>query len=57
MRPGRHASGCTDWGDHTVRRCTPDGKVLMTLGTPAQPAPYMSGRPFNRSTHTALSND
>jgi hypothetical protein len=48
---------CTDWGDHTVRRCTPDGKVLMTLGTPNEPAPYMSGRPFNRCTQTVLSPD
>jgi hypothetical protein len=48
---------CTDWGDHTVRRCTPDGKVLMEIGTPGRPAPYMSGRPFNRCTHTVLSRD
>ncbi len=48
---------CTDWGDHTVRRCTPSGEVLMTLGTPNKPAPYMSGAPFNRPTHTVLSRD
>lgn len=48
---------CTDWGDHTVRRCTPNGEVLMTLGTPGEPASYMSGRPFNRPTHTVLSRD
>lgn len=46
---------CTDDGDHTVRRCTTDGKVLLTLGVPNQPAPFMSGRPFHRCTHTALS--
>jgi hypothetical protein len=46
---------CTDDGDHTVRKCTPDGRVLMTIGLPGAPAPYMSGRPFNRCTHTALS--
>lgn len=46
---------CTDDGDHTVRRCTLDGRVLTTFGLPGQPAPYMSGRPFNRCTHTALS--
>lgn len=46
---------CTDDGDHTVRHCTLDGRVLMTLGLPRQPAPYMSGQPFNRCTHTALS--
>jgi DNA-binding beta-propeller fold protein YncE len=33
----------TDDGDHTVRKCTLDGKVLMTLGIPGEPKPYMSG--------------
>ena len=32
----------TDDGDHTVRKCTLDGKVLMTLGVPGKPKPYMS---------------
>jgi DNA-binding beta-propeller fold protein YncE len=45
----------TDDGDHTVRHCTLDGKVLMTLGVPGEPAPYMGGDPFHRCTHTALS--
>ena len=45
----------TDDGDHTVRQCTLDGKVLLTIGTPGKPAPYMSGEPFHRCTHTALS--
>jgi NHL repeat len=45
----------TDDGDHTVRHCTLDGKVLMTLGIPGEPKPYMSGEPFHRCTHTALS--
>ena len=45
----------TDDGDHTVRQCTLDGKVLLTIGAPGQAAPYMSGEPFNRCTHTALS--
>lgn len=44
----------TDDGDHTVRHCTADGKVLLTLGTPGKPAPFMSGQPFHRCTHTAL---
>ena len=48
---------CTDWGDHTVRRCTPEGRVLMTIGTPDRAAPYMSGKPFNRCTQTVLSPD
>jgi DNA-binding beta-propeller fold protein YncE len=45
----------TDDGDHTVRCCTLDGRVLMRLGIPGKPAPYMSGEPFHRCTHTALS--
>ena len=46
---------CTDDGDHTVRKCTIDGKVLLTIGIPNKPAPFMSGEPFHRCTHTALS--
>ncbi len=46
---------CTDDGDHTVRRCSLDGKVLLEIGIPGKPAPYMSGAPFHRCTHTALS--
>ena len=45
----------TDDGDHSVRQCTLDGKILRTLGIPGKPAPYMSGTPFHRCTHTALS--
>ena len=47
----------TDDGDHTVRQCTLDGKVLLTIGIPGKPAPYMSGEPFHRCTHTAMSPD
>jgi DNA-binding beta-propeller fold protein YncE len=45
----------TDDGDHTMRKCTLDGKVLLTLGIPGEPKPFMSGAPFHRCTHTALS--
>ena len=45
---------CTDDGDHTVRKCTLDGKVLFTLGISGKPAPFMSGNPFNRCTHVAI---
>jgi len=45
---------CTDDGDHTVRKCTLDGKVLFTLGMSGKPAPFMSGEPFNRCTHVAI---
>ena len=44
---------CSDDGDHTVRQCTLDGDVLMTIGIPGNPAPLFSGDPFNRCTHTA----
>jgi len=45
----------TDDGDHTVRKCSLEGKVLLTIGIPDVPAPFMSGEPFRRCTHTALS--
>jgi len=45
---------CVDDGDHTIRKCTPEGKVVWTLGTPGKPAPYQSGRPFNRPTKVAI---
>ncbi|MEJ1231013.1 MAG: hypothetical protein WDM88_10920 [Galbitalea sp.] len=45
---------CTDDGDHSVRRFTLDGTLLLTLGMPGTPAPFQSGNPFNRCTHTAL---
>jgi DNA-binding beta-propeller fold protein YncE len=45
----------TDNGDHTVRKFTTDGKLLLEIGVPNQPAPFMSGQPFCRCTHTALS--
>jgi hypothetical protein len=45
----------TDDGDHTVRKCTLAGKVLLEIGVPGKPAPFMSGDPFHRCTHTALS--
>ena len=48
----------TDNGDHTVRKFTPDGKMLLELGTPGsvgKPSVFMSGEPFCRCTHTALS--
>jgi hypothetical protein len=45
----------TDDGDHSVRQCTLDGKVLLEIGIPGKPAPFMSNEPFHRCTHTALS--
>jgi hypothetical protein len=46
---------CTDDGDHTVRRLTLEGKLLLEIGVPGEPAPLYGGDPFNRCTHTALS--
>jgi DNA-binding beta-propeller fold protein YncE len=45
----------TDDGGHFVRKCTLEGQVLLELGVPGKPAEYMSGKPFHRCTHTALS--
>jgi glucose/arabinose dehydrogenase len=45
---------CTDDGDHTVRKYTLGGKLLLKIGTSGKPAPFMSGLPFHRCTHTAL---
>jgi len=46
---------CTDDADHTVRKYSTEGKLLMTIGTPGVSAPFLSGEPFCRCTHTALS--
>ena len=45
---------CSDDGDHTVRQCTLDGKVLMTIGVLSEPAEPYSGHPFNRCTDVAI---
>ena len=44
---------CADDGDHTIRQCSPEGEVLMTIGIPGEPAAPFSGEPFNRCTHVA----
>jgi DNA-binding beta-propeller fold protein YncE len=46
---------CTDDGDHTVRKYTLEGKLLLQIGLSGKPSPFMSGLPFHRCTHTALS--
>ena len=45
---------CTDNRDHTVRKLTPEGKLLMTLGHKDKPSPKMSGEPFNTPAHLAV---
>src|SRR5918996_863867 len=44
-----------DDGLHTIQKFTLEGKLLMTLGSPNQPAPKWQGKPFNRPTHVAVS--
>jgi DNA-binding beta-propeller fold protein YncE len=59
---------CTDDVDHAVRKFTPDGKLLLTLGTRGKPCDtgidgmdYRTikrvGPPFNRPTNLALSRN
>ncbi len=56
---------CTDDGNHTVRKFTPEGKLLLTLGTMNTPSDtgydgkdYLTirrpGGPFNRPTNVAI---
>jgi DNA-binding beta-propeller fold protein YncE len=45
---------CVDDNGHSIRKCTLDGEVLMTIGTPGRGAPPFSGRPFNRPTKVAF---
>ena len=48
---------CTDDGDHTVRKFSLAGELLLQIGVPGQPSGFLSGKPFNRCTHTALGAD
>jgi DNA-binding beta-propeller fold protein YncE len=59
---------CTDDVDHTVRKFTPEGKLLLTLGTSGKPSDTgvqgidyrtikRGGPPFNRPTNVALAPD
>ena len=56
---------CTDDGNHTIRKFTPNGKLLMTLGTMNTPSDTgydgkdtrtvsRPGAPFNRPTNIAV---
>ncbi len=45
---------CVDNGDSTVRKMSPSGEVLMTLGEANNPSPKMSGKPFSVPTHVAI---
>ena len=48
---------CTDDGDHTVKKISPEGKLLFQIGVPGNPSEFMSNLPFHRCTHTALCPD
>ena len=45
---------CVDNGDSTVRKMSPSGELLMTLGEAGKPSPKMSGVPFSVPTHVAV---
>jgi DNA-binding beta-propeller fold protein YncE len=45
---------CVDDGGHCIRKCALDGEVQMTIGTPGEPAPRLSGQPFNQPTKVAF---
>lgn len=46
-----------DSRDHTVRKWTNDGRLVMTLGSANQNAPAFSGKPFNRPTHATVASN
>jgi DNA-binding beta-propeller fold protein YncE len=46
---------CADDGTHTITKFSPTGELLLTIGTPGEPAERFSGRPFNRPTHATFS--
>ncbi len=48
---------CTDDGRHTVTKWTPEGELLLTIGTPDESAERFSGKPFNRPTDVAVASD
>jgi len=48
---------CADDGSHSITKFTPEGKLLMTIGTPDQPSKKWGGEPFNRPTHVAVSRN
>ncbi len=47
----------TDNGDHTLRKFTLKGKLLLEIGIPGKSSDFMSGVPFCGCTHSALSPD
>ncbi len=45
----------TDNFDHTVRKFTLDGQLLLEIGTANVSSGFMSGKPFCKCTHSAVS--
>lgn len=45
----------TDNFDHTVRKFTLDGTLLLEIGTAGVSSGFMSGKPFCKCTHSAVS--
>jgi DNA-binding beta-propeller fold protein YncE len=45
---------CVDDMGHTVKKFTPEGKLLFTLGTQGKSSGFNSGIPFNQPTKVAL---
>ena len=45
---------CVDAGDHTIRKFTLDGRLLMTLGEKGRASERLSGEPFRNPTHVAV---
>jgi DNA-binding beta-propeller fold protein YncE len=48
---------CVDDGAHCIYKCSLDGQVLATIGTPGQPAPRLRGEPFNQPTKVTFHPD
>jgi outer membrane protein assembly factor BamB len=48
---------CVDAGDHSLRKYSPEGELLMTIGQPGTPAERDSGAPFRNPTHSAVNVD
>ena len=48
---------CADDGRHTITKWTPEGELLLTIGTPDEPSAPSSGEPFNRPTDIAVASD
>jgi len=45
---------CVDNADHSIRKFTPNGRLLFTLSARNRPATPMSGSPFNGPTRVAV---